>query len=375
MKILANYADWNHTSERRKLNGYGGIGYYRIIKPTEQVKGHEIKVIGKEILVFGDDLESQWDNIFKEYDVFWCNYFSDDKAGAAMMYHRDKHKKKVIIDIDDNFLDIPTSNKIYDKFKNGTKDRAFLTAILSLADAITVSTEPLKERLKAHLKKVYGIDKQVYVIPNMNDVNDWQVKIADKPTDKVVIGYSGSNSHADDMAIVLPVIEKLMTKYPNLYFEMIGTYSKEDAVKAFQNWDKKLLDRVGMVGATATFKEFPQWLADREWHIGIAPLVDTPFTRAKSHIKWMEYSMVKLPTIASRVYPYYMDVGRRQTIEDGETGLLCKPDEWEKKLAYLIEHPEERERIGNNAYEFVKQEWQYKDGEIDKCVQQMLKEI
>lgn len=57
MKILANFADYTHTPERIAQNTYGGIGYYRIVMPASQIKGHEVKVIGTEIKDFGTTLE------------------------------------------------------------------------------------------------------------------------------------------------------------------------------------------------------------------------------------------------------------------------------------------------------------------------------
>ena len=64
MKILMNYSDWGSTPERKKQNTYGGVGYYRIVKVAEQIKDHEVTVVGKEILNFGNSLEEQWDTIF-----------------------------------------------------------------------------------------------------------------------------------------------------------------------------------------------------------------------------------------------------------------------------------------------------------------------
>ena len=61
MKILMSYNDWCHLPERKRQNAYGGVGYYRIIKPAQTIKGHEVKVVGRELSAYGDSLESQWD--------------------------------------------------------------------------------------------------------------------------------------------------------------------------------------------------------------------------------------------------------------------------------------------------------------------------
>ena len=372
MKILMNFGDYNHTEDRKKLNTYGGVGYYRIINPAKQIKDHEVKVIGKEILDFGDSLEEQWSNVFKQHDVFWTSYFSDDKAGAAIIYHAQQAGKKFIVDVDDNYLDVPESNLLYDKFKPGKRDRAMLNTILSFADAITVSTEPLKERLYEYFEEVHGIKKKIFVIPNLNQIEDWDFKPVDKYGDRIVIGYSGSNSHQDDLKMVMPAIKHVMEKYPNVWFETIGVVEKGLIKEYFAGMNDDCLQRCAMLPATSTFKDYPYWLANQKWDIGIAPLVDTPFTRSKSSIKWLEYSMYKIPTIASRVYPYYIDVQGRKTIEDKKTGLLVRNHEWKQGLEKLIEDKVLRETLGQNAYDHVKDKWQYKNSRINETVNEML---
>lgn len=368
-----HYTDWSHTPERKKKNEYGGIGYYRCIKVAEQIKDHEVTVVGQELMAYGDTSVEQWDNIFKEYDVFWCQYFADDKIAAIMFYHAIKHGKKVIIDVDDNYFDVPKSNLLYSEFKEGEKKRAFLSAILSLASAVTVSTEPLKEKIESHIKERHGIDKPVFVIPNFNDINDWNYKPLETDKNKIVIGYTGSNSHLDDLAMVIPNIRELMKKYSNLHFEILGIADRKNIKTFLKGFNDDMLQRIALVGATNTFKEYPQWLSQRRWDIGIAPLVDTAFTRCKSHIKWMEYSMFKIPTVVSRVYPYFMELKGRDTVIDGETGFVAKEKEWVDKLTKLIESKELREKIGQNAYDFIKDKWQYKDSGINEIVNELIK--
>ncbi len=257
---------------------------------------------------------------------------------------------------------------------DSARQRATLSASLSFADAITVSTEPLKERLAAHLRHTYNMEKNIYVIPNMNHVQDWNHTPVEKHKDRVVIGYTGSNSHMDDLLMVLPSIKRLMMKHTNLWLEILGVVDKSKVDIYFGGWDRKLLERVAMVPATATFWEYPRWLADQKWDIGIAPLVDNSFTQCKSSIKWFEYAMYKIPTVASRVYPYFMNLDGKKMIQDGVTGFLCYPNQWEVALEQLIVDKHLRERIGQQAYDFVAKEWQYKDSKIQETFERLVAE-
>ena len=371
MKILFNYADYSHNDKRKKENTYGGLGYYRIVKIAEQIKDHDVKVIGAEITLFGDTLEEQWDNVFKEYDVYWTNYFSHPETAAAIFYHAQKHGKKVVIDCDDNYLDVPESNLLYDKFKKTKKDRAFLSTILSFADTIVTTTEPLKARLYDHIKELHGLEKNIVVIPNYNDINDWNYKPVEKSKD-FIIGYAGSNSHHDDIAMVLPSIVNIMKKYKNVRFQCLGVVGTKDVNRVYKGIPKDIMDRMDLVGATETFKEYPEWLSKQKWDVGICPLVNTSFTRSKSHIKWLEYSVYKIPTIASRVYPYFMPIDGIETIKNGETGLLVKDNEWFDAFEKLILDKEYRIKLGENAYEYVKNNWQYKNINFEEKIKNVL---
>jgi len=372
MKILFNFADYTHNDKRRKENTYGGLGYYRIVKIAQYLKGHEVTVIGKEIKLFGSTLEEQWDNVFKQYDVYWTNYFSNGEVAAAIFYHAEKHGKKVVIDCDDNYLDIPESNLLYDKFKKTKKDRAMLSTILSFADVVTTTTIPLKKRLQDHILKVHGIDKKTVIIPNYNDVSDWNYTPVDKSKDTIIIGYSGSNSHHDDIRMVLPHIVRIMEKYSNVRFQCMGVVGTDDVKRVYKGVPKHIMDRMDLVGATETFKEYPEWLSKQKWDIGICPLVDTPFTQSKSSIKYFEYSMYKIPTIASRVYPYFMQVDGKDIIDDGENGILVKENQWFDALEKLVISKSERERIGSNAYKHVVKNWQYTSEKITELVNKVL---
>lgn len=359
-KVLFYRNDYSANAHRQAEDGYGGVGYYRIIKPSQNTKGHSVKVVGMHLGKKEESREQKWSRIFKDNDVFWTTYFYNAKEASAMFYFRDKFKKKVVIDLDDDYLAVLPTHPLYDVMKETKYNRAMTSTILSFADLITVSTEPLKQKIAKHIKKVHGLDKLIMVIPNMNDIKDWDFKPSPKHKDKIVIGYAGSNSHYDDLLMVLPHVARIMEKYKNVYFESVGAIGKEH-IKLFSCFNDETRKRCDVLGSTWTQKEYPKFLSKTKWDIGIAPLVDSEFTRSKSHIKWMEYSMYKIPTIASQVYPYFMNSFGIDTIKHEETGLLVKPSEWFDALEDLILHKDKRKKLGENAFNYIKNNWQYSD--------------
>jgi glycosyltransferase involved in cell wall biosynthesis len=368
MKILFYRSDWTANVDRQTQDEYGGVGYYRIVKVAEQAKraGFDVDIVGAKFTRKEESLEERYMRIFSEYDVLWTCYTSHAEDASAMFYVRDKLQKKVVLDVDDNYLDILESHPLYDKLKQTKRDRAMIGTILSFADVITVSTEPLKQRMHEHFKTVYGMEKKIVVLPNFNDANDWNYE-PEKSSGKIIIGYAGSNSHQEDLKMIMPPLGKIMEKYPNVYFESTGAIELKE-INIFDSFTKSALDRCDLLPSTTTFKEYPKMMAKQPWDICLAPLVDNAFTRCKSHIKWMEYSMFKRPTIASRVYPYYVELWDRKTIEHDVTGILVKPREWFDAIESLVLSETKRRELGENAYNAVKENWQYAGSGMDKTI-------
>jgi hypothetical protein len=83
-------------------------------------------------------------------------------------------------------------------------------------------------------------------------------------------------------------------------------------------------------------------------------------------------SAMKFPVIASRVYPYFMDIQGKKVIENEVTGLLVKPSQWFSAMEDLILHKEKRIKLGENAYKHVVENWQYKDSNLSSLIDKVL---
>lgn len=368
MKILKIMSDWSSSPEREQLNSYGGLGYYRTLKIAQQLEPeYEVTVWNREWKDKAKELvtaEEFYKYIFTTYDIVWLHQTDNDLTFAWLRSMATHFKKKLVIDCDDLFLEVDKGNparKALGRGKlNRDNKRAMMATNFSFADALTVSTVPLKKRLWKHIKDVHNVDMPIFVLPNCNDVTEWNYKKREE--DGVVIGYVGGLSHNDDLDLILPAIKTILEKYPAVRFQMMGQMDLKKAKTIFGKWKQSLRNRILLMNATKTQPEYPAYLAEQPWNIGIAPLIDSPFNECKSHIKWMEYVMYKIPVVASRIYPYCKDIFGIPTIEDGETGLLCDTvEDWVTNLSKLIESEELRKKLGENAYNAVVKNWQYED--------------
>jgi glycosyltransferase involved in cell wall biosynthesis len=85
------------------------------------------------------------------------------------------------------------------------------------------------------------------------------------------------------------------------------------------------------------------------WDLGIAPLADISWNRARSDIKLKEYAASGVPWLASPVGPYSR-YGRDQG------GLLVPDDGWFEALDRLVTHPRELRRLARKAKAWAKRQ-------------------
>nr|AKH48003.1 glycosyl transferase [uncultured marine virus] len=363
MKILFITTDWN-TPYRQTTNEYGGIGYYRAYMPAEALRdlGHDVDVLGADIRPHIDpnNLFGSYMKLFRPYEAIVFKQIDHKNAGIVLGAAKEL-KIPIAMDLDDNILEIGESNQAYHRgYKKEGVKRAFAAASLSMCDALFVTTEPLKKSYQKFLKDVLKKDMPTYILPNCCVPKHWNVE-TQVTKNMIIIGWHGSITHDEDLKLVMPVINKLMKKYPNLYFQAMGGLLEDSAQKLFSVFDKEHHERLSVIKGTPSWKGFPEYLQSLSWDIGIAPLVDEEFTRGKSHIKWLEFSLKKIPCVASRVYPYCEPIQGVETIKDGETGFLAStPEEWEEKLSKLIESNDLRRSMAKKARDFVMANWRYK---------------
>ncbi|MCX6705411.1 MAG: glycosyltransferase, partial [Candidatus Woesebacteria bacterium] len=195
------------------------------------------------------------------------------------------------------------------------------------------------------LKEEYEIyNKNIYVLPNFMDVDLWKKAEKVDNGNIVKIGWSGSTTHYDDLKEVVEVLEDVVAEYPNVRLRFTGYYPE----KLFSRIPK---DRIE-VGLSQPFDSYYKVLEPVD--INIAPIADTRFNEAKSAIKFLEASMVGIPTVASKVGPY------KDAIIHGETGFVAKKyNDWRKSLGRLVENAKDRKEIGNNAKEYTMKNWTF----------------
>ena len=204
--------------------------------------------------------------------------------------------------------------------------------VVGLVDQCTAATEPLVSALRA-LTSAPG-----RVLPNGLSPQGARIAAAThrRPDDDLVrLGYfPGSATHNEDWQLIEQAVIDVMVAHPEVQLMIIGPLDTGEALEP-------VMDQVRRP-RPVPWQVLPQRIAHVD--VNLAPLAVTPFTEAKSAIKWLEAAVVSTPTIASATQPFV------DAVDDGATGILLAPDaDWHAAIERLVTDVTERRRMGEAA--------------------------
>lgn len=209
---------------------------------------------------------------------------------------------------------------------------------LKLSDGLFVTTPWLKE--------VYSeYNDSICLAPNGIDFGAWG-KIKPQNRSGIRIGWSGGASHYDDLKLIEPTIRYLSDKYRDIKF--IFMHYCPDFLRGIKG--------VVHINKWARIDRYPKAIASQDFDIGIAPLADNLFNRCKSNLRWLEYSALGIPTVASNVGHF------KQTLVNGQDAILVdNPSDFTHAIVGLVDDSSARKALALRANERVR-----KDFNIDK---------
>ena len=252
-----------------------------------------------------------------------------------------ERRPKIIFEFDDALDRLPQSNPGYAYHKQ-LKPR--FEEYIRNADLVTVSTEQLKEYYS-------DWNENIIVLPNLLDGQIWQesFKKTKKQAGKIRMLFAGTNTHAADFAMIAPAVQKILAEY-------------KDKVELLL-WGEEALELKGHPNVKVikdfefTYANYAKALQELSVDFALVPLADDDFNKAKSNIKWLEYSASKIPGIYSDIRPY------SEFIKHNKTGILIKNDidSWYKAIKNLAGNAKKRKTIGRAAHRQVWKNFVLKD--------------
>lgn len=340
---------------RISSNADCGVGYYRQWLPLVEAERQGLVELRVQHFTWGEQQGEGKEIPVSETDFLdncrWADvvYFSRNDTPVWLAYalmQKDLLGKPCLVDYDDLVHATRPVNPGYRSFHPNSEYNKFNIEAFKYYDGLTVSTDYLEQYYRKYTKKIY-------ILPNSMDMKDrdyWATyDYSDSPTYKkepneIRLGWSGSASHWENLSYIAPVIIDIMKNHDNVTFYMTGLFGDDLWVDAPDNV-KARIHKVPFV----PLKEYGKMLNSMHLDIGLAPLTDCEFNRAKSNLRLLEYGATKIATVASDVHPY-------RTLKN-EVQLCTELSEWYMAIEKLIVDKSLREQYATKLYNKVKKDY------------------
>jgi len=310
-----------------------GCGYVRCFIPSHMISKHSQKYNSITSVTVPIEL-IKWADI-----IIWQR--QHQKQLIKFLESAKFAGKLQIFEIDDNLHKIPPMNMASRIYNPETEPYKYMLGWMKHCDHIIVSTERLKD--------FYGgiLSMPCTVIPNHvkanNDIKEHFVG------DRVRILWAGTSTHAEDLTLLIEPFKKLKDKYGDkikictmgwdgkMMFEADMDKVPAESKKNLKEGEK-IMQVIDLNLKTDKFingvpvDQYVDKLCSMNFDIGLCPLIENEFNRGKSNIKWLEYSVAGIATIASDIEPY-------RCIKDGVDGILVSDkDKWFEAIDALIQN-------------------------------------
>jgi hypothetical protein len=250
--------------------------------------------------------------------------------------------KTIIYEIDDNVHAVHPNSPAFHAYKPGSDTCHGVRKFIENSDGLFVSSPELASQYR-------DFSQRTYVLPNCIDfgIRDWEspVERDERLQGKLVIGWAGSITHQDDWQPLVGVMGPILKKYPNTVFAIVSAYQTMDIFAQKLEVPEDRLVRLQPV----EFEEYPALPA--QFDIGLVPVVNTSFNRAKSDLKPIEYGARRVPYVASCIAPY---VRLHQDTGGGGGFIASTQQEWIQAISALVEDETLRQQKADFMFDYVK---------------------
>jgi glycosyltransferase involved in cell wall biosynthesis len=294
-------------------------GFYRGIGPMSalaRVHGHQVHRLPVE------DNQPTREAALHQVDVLHIHRFCEERT-LRLARAAKASGAAVVWDNDDDHGTMP-KGVVYHREWTGFAWQRRLTEMRRLfrfTDLVTTPNELLAERLRG-----FGAPR-TEVIENYLD--DTFVGVRRPERDGVMIGWVAGLEHAMDVER-LPIrdaLQRILDERPDVAVASLGL------ALGLRSDRYHHIDR-------APLADLPGYLA--QFDIGLAPIADLQFNRARSNIKLKEYASAGVPWLASPIGPY-------EGLGEKQGGRLVADGDWYAALVRLLDKPRERRKLAKRA--------------------------
>lgn len=347
----------------------GGVNYYRMAMWAFQMRKYRNVEVALFEFTYGLNEPHTWQKYFIEnpdvrFRIEQLVKVADVVLWGPVHYShtfdfynemRSKYGKLTLVDMDDNYVDIPQWNEAFHSYGPNSFHRRTALECLRMADGVIVSTP--------HLKELYGhFCDNVYLVENSLDFKGdssfvgWD-KVSLKKHRGLRIGWIGGRSHFEDLLQIAPALREVLLAHPEVQLSFVNSAFKISCEKLQKAYPFEGLKNVYLADRSVPINRYARFYAHFGFDIALAPLVDCNFNRSKSNLRWLEAAAMGLPCVATDISHF------SQTVRSGVDGILIPrndPAGWRLALETLIENTPMREAMGRAAGKRVRKDFNVK---------------
>ncbi|MDG9925376.1 MULTISPECIES: glycosyltransferase [unclassified Pseudomonas] len=242
--------------------------------------------------------------------------------------------------LDDNFWRIQGNSELA-KFYQSKSTIDTLDEFVRHASLIIVNSPSILEFIATRFPEAQC---ELLPPPFDSELADKHIQPKKRASSNFVVGYAGSYK-ATELEIIEKSVLDLCSKRPDIRFEFIGGITER----------LRGLNNVQWFPGFDDYHEFIKFKISRQWDLGLAPLLDSPFNASKTNNKFREYGGCGIVGLYSNVSPY------RESVIHRETGYLTNNDvaSWTNAIVAAAENPAQRLKISAVAKGFVKKNYSH----------------
>lgn len=371
MRVGLLSADWA-LDERGRPTIPGGSGWARVHQPGARLMllgGHRVGIgVGAGVLQAQGHAQTAWITPVDPQRTPLVNP-PPELAVCQRWMHRDaaditrearRCGQVVIHDIDDWFWGLDPANRAHrttSKRASAEMNREHYGRAVAAADAVTVSTPFLAKRVRER----FGVE--TILLRNAVDAAVFDRQPVRETDRGLRVGWVGALAwRSGDLETLAPWFDGWLADN-GATFVHHGVFPGTDTDTAGRR--AGVADGRFETGLDARPPwDYPQLVAG--FDIGIVPLADVPFNRAKSWIKGLEYAAAGIPFVAAATEEYVELAGR------GAGQVASTPEQWAMALDALRD-PDERRRQSERGLEVAReQDWSARWREWESTYEELL---
>lgn len=260
-----------------------GDSYYRMRWPARELAAQR-----PDWRVINLDARAEERFAYAEHADLLVVYQSQDYDLIPIIRRRREAGRATLVEYNDNFYAPPPSSPVAEPWSSPLIWQAY-EALMKEGDVTIVTGEGLRE-----LFATAGTSRIQILENHLNEPPAAFESLWKEPDDEIWMGWGGSLGHIPDFLAILPAIQQLFSEIPQLRFKVMGN----DSLPAY-------------VGLPVERFRYVPWGSIHDYyrfwngvHIGIAPLLDTPYNRCRSDVKAVEMSAHGVLPVLARLLPY-----------------------------------------------------------------------